>query len=165
MDATNNFSRAALAISIIATTSMPILNTSFTNDEGKTISIVKLSSNKSTRLLNSESFNLDKLKLNKLKLNTFKSFSRGWDNYDGIEIDEKTINIVNGLLSELTFQPQIFPTARGTIQVEKYFSDTVFYEIEIDKDEIDAYIVNGEKEFEDNLQKDELITLISEMYI
>jgi len=118
-----------------------------------------------TRFLSQNSYSLDKLKFNKQKLKTYKNLKKKWDGYDGDEFDEDVIHIVECILSDLTIQPQVFPTSRGTIQIEKYFTDENFYEIEIGKDEIFAYIVTNEEEIEREVEIEELISLLSNLNV
>ncbi len=165
METNSTVNKVILTVGIIATSTMPTYNSVVTNDKRNNVITINNSTNNTTRLLkNNDSFNLDKLKSNKQRLNSFKSFSKNWNNYDADSIAENVYDIVNNLLTKLTIQPQIFPTGRGSIQIEKYFDTENFYEIEIGKDEIYAYIVKGENEFEDSIEEKDIIPLISKFY-
>lgn len=115
----------------------------------------------STRVLNQDAYSLEKLKLNKHKLNSFKNLDKGWNGYEGATFDHQVIRQVEKLLGCFVIQPQIFPTSRGTIQIEKYFSEDHFYEVEIGKDEVFVYIVSNGREIERQVELDELTDLLA----
>jgi hypothetical protein len=119
---------------------------------------------KSTRLLNNNAYSLDRLKMNITKLNTFKSFQNNWDGYYGDKINNETILFTEHILKNLTIQPQVFPTNRGTIQIEKYFNDSNFYEVEINGNEVFIYAMKGENEIEKSMEKEEIINFINSLY-
>ena len=73
------------------------------------------------------------------RLLSFGSLKRGWNGYDGEEIPPSVINSAMGLLMSLSFHPSIFPTGRGSIQIEYYMDDDNFAEIEVFSDHISAY--------------------------
>ena len=76
---------------------------------------------------------------NYFKLVSFAQLKRGWDGYSGEEIPSEVITKVTQLLFNLRFQPSIFPTGRGSIQVEYYRDDDTFAEIEVSNNSIDVY--------------------------
>lgn len=119
---------------------------------------------KSTRLLIKNAYSLDKLKMNIAKLNTFKNFKKDWDGYKGETIDSETLSLVEHILKSLTIQPQVFPTNRGTIQIEKYFNDSNFYEIEINGNDVFIYAMKGESEIEKYIEKEDIINFINTLY-
>lgn len=88
---------------------------------------------------------------NYYKLQYFRSLQKGWDGYDGEEISLSAIARVTDLLKTLGFQPSIFPTGRGSIQIEYYQNDNTFAEIEVLEDRIGVYSegVKGTVENED----------------
>jgi hypothetical protein len=85
----------------------------------------------STRFNNSERYSLEKLKLNKQKLYSFNSLKFNWNGYEGEVINDEVIKIVEKLITKLEIQPQIFPTGRGSIQIEYYKNEENLIEIEI----------------------------------
>lgn len=91
------------------------------------------------------------LRDNFYKLQSFRSFQKGWDGYDGEEISISAIARATDLLKTLGFQPSIFPTGRGSIQIEYYQNDSTFVEIEVLEDHISVYSegVEGTIENED----------------
>ena len=87
---------------------------------------------------------------NYYKLQSFRSLKKGWDGYDGEEISIPAIARVTDLLKTLGFQPSIFPTGRGSIQVEYYQNDNTFAEIEVLEDRISVYSEGVEGTIEDD---------------
>ena len=76
---------------------------------------------------------------NYFKLISFAQLKKGWNGYEGEEIPMKVIYKVTKLLLDLNFQPKIFPTGRGSIQIEHYRVDDVFAEVEVSEDTISVY--------------------------
>lgn len=124
-----------------------------------------LTSVSSTRLNNNLRFSREKLIANKQKLNFFRNLRLNWNHYEGEPIKESVIERVEKIISDLEYQPQIFPTGRGTIQIEKYIDEDNFVEIEIFEDEIFAYQMRDGDEMEREITMDEIDTLISELYV
>jgi hypothetical protein len=118
----------------------------------------------STRFNNPERFSLDKLHLNKQKLESFKTLRKNWNGYDGEQIKPEVIDIVEKIISKIEYQPQIFPTGRGSIQLEKYFDENNFYEIEISDDEIFLYKVKDGVETEKEISIKDLEKSIADFY-
>ena len=118
----------------------------------------------STRFNNPERFSLEQLKLNKRKLEAIQQLKANWNSYNGQIVNEAVISKVISILSFLDYQPQIFPTGRGTIQIEKYIDENNLVEIEISENEIFAYqVINGEEK-ESLISVDEIKNIISEIY-
>jgi hypothetical protein len=118
----------------------------------------------STRFNKYNRFSLEQLKLNKQKLNSFKKFNHGWDGYDALVISDELIDKISDIISDLDYQPQIFPTGRGSIQIERYIDDKRFIEIEISEDEVFAYRVMYDNEEEKVISASEINNLINELY-
>ncbi len=121
-------------------------------------------SQSSTRLNNSERFSLDQLKSNKRKLESIKQLTPNWNGYEGEKFNETLIANVESILSDLDYQPQIFPTGRGTIQIEKHLNDDNLVEIEVSQNEIFAYQVKNGVEIEKEISATEINNLISDLY-
>ncbi len=118
----------------------------------------------STRFNNSERFSLEQLKINKRKLESLKKLSPNWNGYNGESFDKALISIVEDIISNLDYQPRIFPTGRGTIQIEKHINDNNLIEIEISQNEIFAYQVKNGEELEKEISITEINGLISDLY-
>jgi len=119
----------------------------------------------STRFNNAQRYSLEQLKLNKRKLVSLKQLGKNWNGYDSPRFDDDLILKVISIISNLDYQPQIFPTGRGTIQIEKYRDENNFVEIEISTNEIFAYQVKNGNENESVITIDEIKGLISELYV
>jgi len=118
----------------------------------------------STRFNNSHRFSLEQLKLNKRKLNSLKHLQEDWNGYNGETIEDALISDIENLISTLDYQPQIFPTGRGSIQIEKYLNDENLVEIEISSNEIFVYQVKNGEEIEKEISISEINDFISELY-
>jgi len=116
-----------------------------------------------TKILDLNTYSHDRLKFNKQKLRTFASLKKNWDGYIGAIFKTEVIKNVEDILTELRFQPQVFPTANGSVQIEKYFSDNKFYEIEIDECKIFAYIVDEKTKIDRVVSKKELLKLLNDL--
>lgn len=99
------------------------------------------------------------------KLLSLGSLKRGWNGYDGEVIPPAAINRAMGLLMRLSFHPSIFPTGRGSIQLEYYKDDNTFAEIEVFSDHISAYSegIKGTIE-EDSISEKEALALLETVY-
>lgn len=138
------------------------LNSQSRNSECHASAHVQYSS--STRLNSINRYSLEILKKNKQKLESFKELQSNWDGYDGLPFNNSVIEKVLNIISNLDYQPNIFPTSRGSIQIEKYIDDDNLVEIEISEDEIFAYQVIKSCEIEKTVSASEINTLISDLY-
>ncbi len=76
---------------------------------------------------------------------------KGWNGNEAPSFSSKLIAKTRNLLKHLTIQPEVFPTALGTIQLEFDNSRKDHMEIEIDEsDEAEVFIVkyNGAERLE-----------------
>lgn len=119
------------------------------------------------RKIYSENYQLKKKVNNINTLLSFKKFDTNW-NGNGAEpftenIIQKALDFINS--TELKFQPNVFPTARQSIQFEYEKSNGDYLEIEIFEDKYSAYseIDNQETEYE-SITFSESIKLIDEFY-
>lgn len=85
------------------------------------------------------SFNINQIRENITRINSFARLNDNW-NMNGAEpIQQDVINRALDLIKKLEFQPEIFPTARQSIQFE-YENDSQYLEFEIFGDKIDVLI-------------------------
>lgn len=115
---------------------------------------------KPTKSLHQNSFSKDKIISNKKKLKRYMNFSENWDGFNSLPINENVIKNVEKFISELEYQPKIFPLSEGGVQVEMEFSDDLLYEIEFYEKKIIAYIVNEDEEYEGEIEFKELLSLL-----
>lgn len=73
----------------------------------------------------------DALYINLAKLAQLKDLTDGWDGYDAMAVEEASIKNTQMLLPHLRIQPALFPTCRGTVQIEYEKEDTDYLEFEI----------------------------------
>ena len=88
---------------------------------------------------------------NLAKLEVINNLKDGWNGNEAPAIPGKVISKVRSLINELYIQPEIFPTALSSIQLEFDNSRRDHMEIEIgENDEAEVFIVlyNGEERFE-----------------
>ena len=60
----------------------------------------------------------NKLRLNLEKLKRISLLNYGWDGYNAEHLPKSLLLCTDSLLKKLYIQPEIFPTATGTIQAE-----------------------------------------------
>lgn len=96
---------------------------------------------------------INKLGDNFYKLHHFLDFEKGWNGYDGKKFSKATIQRTMSLLKKLHIQPKLFPTGRGSVQLEYHINDDNLVEMEISSTEISAlWVIRGverEEEFAD----------------
>ena len=88
---------------------------------------------------------------NKEKLSVIKNLKDDWNGNGAPAFSDELIAKISDLIDELMIQPEIFPTALGTIQLEYDNSGHDHMEIEIGlQDEAEIFIVNynGKESFE-----------------
>lgn len=127
-------------------------------------SILSLNTATSTSFNTPKRFSVFDLRANREKLESFRKLKEGWNGYDGMKINESVIEKVMDILPDLEFQPQIFPTGRGSLQLEKYIDDNNLIEIEVFEEEVSVYQVKGGEEIEREVTLDEIREIITDFY-
>lgn len=115
----------------------------------------------STRSNIAERFSLEQLKFNKKRLETFRELPENWNGYNSQKLNSDLIALVTKIISNLEYQPQIFPTGRGSIQLEKHIDENNFVEIEISYDDIFAYKVINGSETEESISFDRVNAILN----
>jgi hypothetical protein len=119
------------------------------------------------RKIYSENYQLKKKIRNITTILSFKNLQQNW-NSNGAEpfsenLIQKTLNFINS--SKLRFQPDVFPTARQSIQLEYEKSNGNYLEIEIFENKYSAYTEINDKETEyESLSFNEIMKLVDEFY-
>lgn len=85
---------------------------------------------------------------NYFKLLSYADLEKGWNGYGAKKISPAVIKRTKSLLLSLEFQPKIFPTGRGSVQVEYYKDDSNLIEIEIFYNRYSVYSVDNGNEYE-----------------
>ncbi len=111
----------------------------------------------------------DDLKTHNLnKLGQIRSLRDNWNGNGAPALPKDVINRVEALISELVIQPEVFPTALGTIQLEYDNSRRDHMEIEISgSDNAELFMIkyNGEESYETiPATADEINKRIGEFY-
>ncbi len=105
-----------------------------------------------------------KLLQNLERLNSFRLLQPGWNGYDADPLDDVVIGRARDLLLEskiFSFTPEIFPTARDSIQFEYRTEKGEYLEVEIYEDSFGIYMETEDKEREeDDLSRDEIVSII-----
>lgn len=125
---------------------------------------LKAKSSSSTRFNDSKRYSLEQLKANKRKLRVIKGLRKGWNGYNGEVIAESLISMVENLLSDLDYQPRVFPTGRGTLQIESYLDNNNFLEIEISLEDAYLYQLKNGVELEKEIDISEINDIINDLY-
>ena len=97
-----------------------------------------------------------KKEINIMKLQGFKNLKENWNDYGAPPISHSLIDTAIKIIQEIKVQPQLFPTARNSIQLEYEKINGEYLEFELFEDKIEMYI---EAQFE----KDEKAFLYNEI--
>jgi len=106
------------------------------------------------------------LKFNELveTINSFRYLKPNWDTYNGVEIKEdvikKSILFISKLKNEI---PDVFPTGRGSIQIEFEKPNGNYLEFEIFQEEI-TYFLKAEVSEEGAISNQEEIESLINIY-
>jgi len=122
-------------------------------------------SQNSTRFNDSNRYSLEKLKLNKQTLIHLKNLKSNWNGYNSKPINEEVIQITEDIISQLDYQPKVFPTGRGTIQIEFFKDQNNQLEIEIFEKELFMYKIENGEEIESTINFKDLLKVISEFHV
>lgn len=77
------------------------------------------------------------------KLLAFSELQEDWDSENGLPFSDKHIEKVKAIIEELPIQPKIFPTGRGSIQLE-YENQGIYLEFEIHEDKTAVLLMEGD---------------------
>ncbi len=86
------------------------------------------------------------------RLSVFRSLKKGWNGNGAEAFDPALIDRVEKIIDQLSIQPEIFPSAAGTIELEYTNSRRDFMGIEIgscDTAEVFLVLYNGKEDFEE----------------
>lgn len=118
----------------------------------------------STKFGSKNRFNLVQLKENLKILNSFKRLENGWDGEKAPAIDVNIIEQVETVIKSIEYQPDIFPTARNSVQIEFEKSDESYLEFEFFMDKVVCYIENDEGGREDEVDLTQVKNIVSDFY-
>lgn len=97
---------------------------------------------------------------------SFGKLEKNWNLYDADPFENELIEKCVELVKSLKIQPEIFPTARGSIQFEYYFKDGTYFEVEIFEDSIEYYLKksSGNATESENASWDEVLDIIERFH-
>lgn len=87
---------------------------------------------------------------NRDKLNKIKALQENWDGYGAPTIDATAIENSEELISAFCIQPCVYPTARGSVQMEYEKENSDYLEIEIFDDRVEIYTEYADGRSEEN---------------
>src|ERR1700754_603490 len=125
-------------------------------------------SSRSSNLLNEwRASNRTSVIENVQKIEAFGQLAPGWNGYDAEPISADIIRACTGYIKQLDIQPDIFPTARNSVQFEYEYHDGRYLEVEIfENDQISVFRVdsNGQEFEEDNISWPDAISIITRFH-
>lgn len=130
-----------------------------------TITNISLQTPTSTRLTNQDRYSLEKLHINKQKLKYISQLNPGWNGYEAEPFDEGLIQYVVSIIEKLDYQPKIFPTGRGSVQIEYYKDELNLIEVEVFKDELVLFQIKNGVEVESTISEVQLNEIVAEFYV
>lgn len=71
-------------------------------------------------------------------LKQIQDLPKDWNGYGGAVISLNVIELARNIVMQLEYQPEIYPTGRGTIQMQYELSDKSYLEFEIYGDKIEV---------------------------
>jgi len=155
---------AIAAVSMIAANTTCDPQIIVDNSAEPRIGLVFQSTPTSTRFNDANRYSLDRLKQNKRILRNLANLKSNWNGYGGKSIPQGVIDQKEKIISDLDYQPQIFPTGRGTIQIEYFKNDDNLLEIEISDEEVFVYKVENGEDFEGSVEFDNLSEMVTSFY-
>ena len=107
------------------------------------------------------------LENNMEKLNRIAAYEKNWNGNDALPLPRNIIEKVKSLLPELYMQPQLFPTACDSIQIEYEKENGEYLEFQIFEDSISFFridVLGKETEGKIDGSKDEINKAVKEFY-
>ena len=161
---TNSSAWAFMSMSLLSPSSTEINKIPVEINSTSQVSELPITRSSSTRPNDKRRYSLDKLLRNKGILSNLSRLEANWNSYGAEPINPSIIDKIEDLLPELDFQPKIFPTGRGTIQIEYFKDDENQIEIEISENENFMYKVENDIEMERVMNLDEIRLIVSNFY-
>ena len=126
------------------------------------VSQSRYTSSTSTFFNDRNRFSLTRLLDNKRKLINISRLNDNWNGYGSPSINQSIITLVMNLIDDLEIQPSIFPTGRGTLQLEFNGLNDSYLEFEFGEQEISFFSSKDEEENEGSISEDQISSLIHE---
>lgn len=99
------------------------------------------------------------------KLEELSELEEGWNGYDAPPISDRVIDNTRTVLSYLSFEPQIFPTGRNSIQLE-YGDDENRIELEIFDNEAQYGVIKNYEyiSFDEPITLEDCVAVLNDFY-
>ena len=108
---------------------------------------------------------LSSLQSNINKLNSFRDLPDNWNGIGGEKIDNDVINTSLSIIPLLSHQPHVFPTGRGSVQLEYEKKNGDYLEFEIFKDKrIEMFLSTSDNEISKEIKIDEIVKYVNEFF-
>lgn len=100
------------------------------------------------------------------KIKAISKLEKNWNGNGADRFSKKLIKVAYEIIDNLEMQPEIFPTARDSIQLEYENSSKDYLEFEIFKDKIKmfSYKNDGSEETTKDIDSNQLNNIISKFY-
>lgn len=97
------------------------------------------------------------------KLNSFQDLAENWNGYGAPAFQDEVLEKVRNILEFIPIQPDVFPTGRGSIQLE-YENEANYLEFEIYPDRISVYQEKDGQEVEREIEPNQIRELVDEFH-
>jgi hypothetical protein len=105
-----------------------------------------------------------KLSKNLERIDEFALLEQNWNDNDAVPFNKNLLNRVRAIICDLDIQPEVFPTAAESIQIE-YEIKGKYLEFEIFEDAIMMFKVSADgTEVEKEIEQNEIKTIVQEFY-
>lgn len=104
---------------------------------------------------------------NLIKLDKYSAYQSNWDGEGAKPFDKKLIDKAKGILLELKYQPEIFPSQYNSIQFEYEKENGEYLEFELFQNKIVYFYINkdGKEEEDLNIIQEKMINKINAFYV
>jgi hypothetical protein len=157
---------------------------SYTNVSSRQASIVLepnwsiASSEKEIHILNESSYSVSirgdsfpvpgirysRLQKNIERLNGYRYFSDNWDGQGAEIISDIVIDKSIEILKSLSIQPSVFPTGRGSVQIEYELENEDYLEFEIFENHIECLMEKGEDEIDVEVNQEQIAQIVRDFH-
>ena len=98
------------------------------------------------------------------RMQEIAQLEKGWDGHNAQPIPKGVMSRTSGLLAVLPSGAKIFPTGRGSVQIEYHQNDDNYLELEITSSSYEIYSMKGENEFEGSVSKKEILNHVNAFF-
>lgn len=106
----------------------------------------------------------EKLFYNLNRLESFKYLDYGWNGYNAESFPNTLIDLIKSQLYILKIQPEVFPTARKSIQLEYKRNNGDYLEFEVFNDKVIMYCETNDYENEEIIKLEDINKMVEDFY-